>query len=91
MWTVSGQENPHDGDLTFLGSVLAELPVDIRLGKLMMLGHAFDVLEETIIISEFSSAFFYLIFKCVCFIDTLLYRNSLFTAYFFCAGTNCSV
>ncbi len=43
--------NPHDGALTFLGLVLAQLPVDIHLGKLMLLGHAFGMLEETIIIA----------------------------------------
>ena len=46
--------NPHDGDLTFLGKVLGSLPVDIHLGKLMMLGYVFGVLEETIIISMFN-------------------------------------
>jgi len=50
----SGEVNPHDGNLTFLGHVLSSLPVDIRLGKLMLLGHVFGVLEETIIISEYS-------------------------------------
>ena len=52
---TSGEVNPHDGDLTFLGRVLSSLPVDIRLGKLMLLGHVFGVLEETTIISEYSS------------------------------------
>jgi len=51
----SGEVNPHDGTLTFLGRVLSSLPVDIRLGKLMLLGHVFGVLEETIIISAYSS------------------------------------
>jgi len=46
--------NPHDGNLTFLGHVLSSLPVDIRLGKLMLLGHVFGVLEETIIISAYT-------------------------------------
>ena len=50
----SDEVNPHDGTLTFLGRVLSSLPVDIRLGKLMLLGHVFGVLEETIIISEYS-------------------------------------
>ena len=48
----SGVVNRHDGDLTFLGQVLAALPVDIRFGKLMMLGHVFGLLEETIIIGK---------------------------------------
>lgn len=49
--------NPHDGELTFLGNVLGKLPVDIRLGKLMVLGYVFGVLEETIVISMFNEVF----------------------------------
>ncbi|XP_068959813.1 ATP-dependent RNA helicase TDRD9 [Petaurus breviceps papuanus] len=51
---VSGQrkeENPHDGELTFLGRVLAQLPVDQQLGKLIVLGHVFGCLEECLIIA----------------------------------------
>jgi len=50
----SGEVNPHDGNLTFLGHLLSCLPVDIRLGKLMLLGHVFGVLEETIIMSTYT-------------------------------------
>lgn len=50
----SGEVNPHDGELTFVGRVLAELPVATHLGRLMMLGHVFGVLDEAIIISESS-------------------------------------
>jgi len=49
----SGEVDPHDGSLTFLGRVLSSLPVDVRLGKLMLLGHVFGMLKETIIISEY--------------------------------------
>ncbi|CAL1534991.1 unnamed protein product [Lymnaea stagnalis] len=48
--TVGENSNPHDGDMTFIGRVLAELPVDIRIGKLLVLGHVFGVLEECLII-----------------------------------------
>ncbi|XP_022431671.1 ATP-dependent RNA helicase TDRD9 isoform X2 [Delphinapterus leucas] len=51
---VSGQrgdENPHDGELTFLGRVLAQLPVNQQLGKLIVLGHAFGCLDECLIIA----------------------------------------
>ncbi|KAF4089842.1 hypothetical protein AMELA_G00042910 [Ameiurus melas] len=40
-----------DGDLTFLGRVLAHLPVDLYFGKLIVLGHVFGCLEECIIIA----------------------------------------
>ncbi|KAI5936985.1 ATP-dependent RNA helicase TDRD9 [Manis javanica] len=52
---VSGQredENPHDGELTFLGRVLAQLPVNQQLGKLVVLGHVFGCLEECLIIAS---------------------------------------
>ncbi|KFQ33915.1 Putative ATP-dependent RNA helicase TDRD9, partial [Mesitornis unicolor] len=48
---VQAEENPHDGELTFLGRVLAQLPVDLHLGKLIVLGHVFGCLEECLIIA----------------------------------------
>ncbi|KAM9201779.1 ATP-dependent RNA helicase TDRD9 [Dugong dugon] len=51
---VTGQredENPHDGELTFLGRVLAQLPVNQQLGKLIVLGHVFGCLDECLIIA----------------------------------------
>ncbi|XP_037687633.1 ATP-dependent RNA helicase TDRD9 [Choloepus didactylus] len=51
---VGGQredENPHDGELTFLGRVLAQLPVNQQLGKLIVLGHVFGCLDECLIIA----------------------------------------
>lgn len=56
---VSGQredENPHDGELTFLGRVLAQLPVSQQLGKLIVLGHVFGCLDECLIIGERAAA-----------------------------------
>ncbi|KAJ8411736.1 hypothetical protein AAFF_G00153740 [Aldrovandia affinis] len=38
-----------DGELTFLGRVLANLPVDLHLGKMIVLGHVFGCLEECLI------------------------------------------
>ncbi|XP_056401543.1 ATP-dependent RNA helicase TDRD9 isoform X2 [Hyla sarda] len=50
---VSGKEeqNPYDGELTYLGRVLAQLPVDLQLGKLIVLGHVFGCLDECLIIA----------------------------------------
>jgi len=45
-----GVINPHDGDLTFVGKVLGCLPVDIKIGKLFVLGYVFGCLEECIVI-----------------------------------------
>ncbi|XP_039992620.1 ATP-dependent RNA helicase TDRD9 [Xiphias gladius] len=39
-----------DGELTFLGRVLAHLPVDLYLGKMIVLGHVFGCLDECLII-----------------------------------------
>ncbi|NXC97050.1 TDRD9 helicase, partial [Certhia familiaris] len=49
--SVQTEENLHDGELTFLGMVLTELPVDLHLGKLIVLGHVFGCLEECLIIA----------------------------------------
>uniref|UniRef100_A0A6Q2Y6L6 RNA helicase n=1 Tax=Esox lucius TaxID=8010 RepID=A0A6Q2Y6L6_ESOLU len=40
-----------DGDLTFLGRMLAHLPVDLHLGKMIVLGHVFGCLQECLIIA----------------------------------------
>jgi len=48
--SVGQHANPYDGDLTFLGRVLAGLPVSIFVGKLLVLGHVFGMLEECLII-----------------------------------------
>lgn len=40
-----------DGNLTFAGIIMSNLPVDIRLSKLILLGHAFSVLKECIVIA----------------------------------------
>ncbi|XP_034157962.2 ATP-dependent RNA helicase TDRD9 isoform X1 [Pangasianodon hypophthalmus] len=45
----SSSRKRFDGDLTFLGRVLAHLPVDLHFGKLIVLGHVFGCLEECII------------------------------------------
>ncbi|NXS01292.1 TDRD9 helicase, partial [Oxylabes madagascariensis] len=47
---VQTEENLYDGELTFLGMVLTQLPVDLYLGKLIVLGHVFGCLEECLII-----------------------------------------
>ncbi|XP_072748336.1 probable ATP-dependent RNA helicase spindle-E isoform X2 [Anoplolepis gracilipes] len=40
-----------DGELTPLGLVMAALPLDIRVSKLIILGHIFDILQDAIIIA----------------------------------------
>ncbi|CAM9496697.1 unnamed protein product [Lampetra fluviatilis] len=48
---ADGRLNPHDGELTTLGRVLASLPIDLRLGKLLVLGHVFGCFHECLIIA----------------------------------------
>lgn len=47
----NGKVNPLDGDLTFVGRVLGKLPIDVHLGKLLLVGYTFGVLEECLIIA----------------------------------------
>lgn len=49
--TISGKYVTYDGDLTFIGRVMAALPIDIRLTRLIIFGYMFSILEETIIIA----------------------------------------
>ncbi|XP_058808983.1 probable ATP-dependent RNA helicase spindle-E [Phymastichus coffea] len=41
--------NKFDGELTDLGRVMAALPIDIHIAKLIALGHVFNVLRDAII------------------------------------------
>lgn len=40
-----------DGDITFLGIVMAHLPLDVTLSKLIILGHMFSCLRDTVIMA----------------------------------------
>ncbi|XP_022606674.1 ATP-dependent RNA helicase TDRD9 [Seriola dumerili] len=46
-----GKGQNEDGELTFLGRVLAHLPVDLCLGKMIVLGHVFGCLDECLIVA----------------------------------------
>ncbi|XP_055533952.1 probable ATP-dependent RNA helicase spindle-E [Wyeomyia smithii] len=48
--TVNGNMEQLDGDMTYMGRIMAKLPLDIRISKLIILGYVFSVLEDTIII-----------------------------------------
>ncbi|XP_015109317.1 probable ATP-dependent RNA helicase spindle-E [Diachasma alloeum] len=43
-------DDPHDGELTDMGRVMGQLPLEIHVSKLIILGHVFSVLREAIII-----------------------------------------
>ena len=40
-----------NGTLTYVGTIMAKLPLDVRATKLIVMGYMFSVLEETIIIA----------------------------------------
>lgn len=46
--TVNGEYKENDGDLTFVGFIMASLPLDTQLTKLIILGHMFSLLTESI-------------------------------------------
>ena len=50
--TVGGLQSRDDGDLTVLGEIVARLPVDVKLGKLIVLGHIFGVMEDSVVIAS---------------------------------------
>lgn len=41
-----------DGNLTFLGRLMSNLPIDVRSTKMIAIGYCFGVLEECIIMGE---------------------------------------
>lgn len=45
-----GKFDENDGELTFAGKVMARLPLDVRISKLILLGYMFSCKEECIII-----------------------------------------
>lgn len=49
--TVDGAVNRFDGRLTFVGKILERLPIDVKLAKLLILGHAFGCLESCLVIA----------------------------------------
>lgn len=50
--TTKGQTVPRDGDITYIGEIMARLPIDVKLSKLIALGYCFGVLDECIIIGK---------------------------------------
>lgn len=52
--TTNGLIMEMDGDITFIGRVMASLPIDAKLSKLIVYGYCFSVLNECIVIGEAS-------------------------------------
>ncbi|XP_034949618.1 LOW QUALITY PROTEIN: probable ATP-dependent RNA helicase spindle-E [Chelonus insularis] len=47
---LHNSEDRFDGEITDLGRVMAALPMDIHISKMIVLGHVFSVLTESVII-----------------------------------------
>lgn len=43
--------DPEDGDLTVIGDIMSQLPIDVRLSKLIIMGHLFGLLDECVTIA----------------------------------------
>lgn len=50
--TCDGIFTDDDGDMTFIGHVMAALPININVAKLVVLGYCFSVLSDCIIIGK---------------------------------------
>lgn len=50
--TTNGVLEEMDGDITFIGRVMASLPIDAKLSKLIVYGYCFSVLNECIVIGK---------------------------------------
>uniref|UniRef100_A0A1I8QEN2 Probable ATP-dependent RNA helicase spindle-E n=1 Tax=Stomoxys calcitrans TaxID=35570 RepID=A0A1I8QEN2_STOCA len=48
---TEGVYKTDDGDLSYIGRIMANLPLDIRLSRLIVFGYIFSALEDTIIIA----------------------------------------
>lgn len=50
--TVNGVYTVQDGDISYMGRIMAALPLNIRLSRLIVLGYIFSILEDAIIIGK---------------------------------------
>lgn len=54
MPTANGVITSLDGDITFLGKVMANLPLEPHMSKLIYFGHIFNILNEAIIMGKYN-------------------------------------
>jgi len=50
--TVNGVISTMDGDITYMGKVMAHLPLDPPMSKLIYFGYIFNILNEAIIMGK---------------------------------------
>ncbi|XP_047994104.1 probable ATP-dependent RNA helicase spindle-E [Leguminivora glycinivorella] len=49
--TVDGEWSSSDGDLTYMGRIMARLPLDVKVSKIIILGHIFGCLNDSIVMA----------------------------------------
>ncbi|XP_026315205.1 probable ATP-dependent RNA helicase spindle-E [Hyposmocoma kahamanoa] len=49
--TLAGEWSQSDGDITYLGRIMAKLPLDVRASKLIVLGYIFGCLDEALVMA----------------------------------------
>lgn len=50
--TVNGVITTVDGDITFMGKVMAHLPLEPPMSKLIYFGYIFNILDDAIIMGK---------------------------------------
>lgn len=50
--TVNGIISSTDGDITYMGKVMAQLPIEPQMSKLIYFGYIFNILNEAIIMGK---------------------------------------
>lgn len=50
--TVDGSYSIQDGDITYIGRIMANLPLSVHLTRLIILGYVFGVLDDAIIMGK---------------------------------------
>jgi len=50
--TANGVISPMDGDITYMGKVMASLPLEPQMSKLIYFGYIFNILNEAIIMGK---------------------------------------
>ncbi|XP_012544435.2 probable ATP-dependent RNA helicase spindle-E [Bombyx mandarina] len=49
--TLDNEWSSSDGDLTYMGRIMAKLPIDVRASKLIVLGYVYGCLDECVIMA----------------------------------------
>ncbi|KAI9579934.1 hypothetical protein GQX74_000722 [Glossina fuscipes] len=68
---VNGYYSVQDGDLTYMGRIMASLPLDIRLTRLIILGYIYSVLDDAIVMAAGLSV------RSVCKLQSTSQQNDL--------------